>query len=88
MEVVKGGQLRDVQARPQAGQIGGQGLVLLVPRHVQGEIARPVVFLQPGQQGGIVVGCHGQCLLLKRAPARRGLRYGVSKPYHTRKQVR
>ena len=52
VEVVKVRQLGDVQIGPETGQIGGQGGVFLVARHVQGEIPRLVVGLQPFCQRG------------------------------------
>lgn len=65
MEVVKLRQFRDVQLGPQPGQVGGQRGVLLVPRHVEGEVPRLMMGLQALPQSASCFFCHKKASFAK-----------------------
>ena len=65
VEVVKLRQFRDVQLGPQPGQVGGQRGVLLVPRHVEGEVPRLMMGLQALPQSASCFFCHKKASFAK-----------------------
>ena len=65
VEVVKLRQFRDIQLGPQPGQVGGQRGVLLVPRHVEGEVPRLMMGLQALPQSASCFFCHKKASFAK-----------------------